>query len=155
MGHPLDSRTMRPSGDRESQTAQTSVAASQSQSTCVRGAWGRGAVRGPGGKHRAGPRDPGRLLHDLDLATVSSGFPEAFPVSGSEGTRAHLWHSSRHTALIGQPPSLLKPVVLNQGELGSAWRHFWCHIEEDVRSFPSGSVVKNLPAMQETQETWV
>ena len=24
-----------------------------------------------------------------------------------------------------------------------------------MRGFPSGSVIKNLPAMQETQETWV
>ena len=80
---------------------------------------GERSREGVGGKHRAGHRDPGRLLHDLGLATVSSRFPEAFPISGSEGTHTHLWHSSQHTVLICQPPLLLKPVVLNQGELAS------------------------------------
>ena len=31
----------------------------------------------------------------------------------------------------------------------------FCYDHLQMRGFPSGSVVKNLPAMQETQETWV
>ena len=34
----------------------------------------------PGGKHKAGHRDLGHLLHDLGLATVGSSFPEVFSV---------------------------------------------------------------------------
>ena len=127
----------------------------------------------PGGKHKAGHRDLGHLLHDLGLATVGSSFPEVFSVFWAtrhpcsplaqhptrcqdiqpwefpgcpvvrtlpfhcRGHRFDPWWGNQgpasHTAKqtkICQPPSLLKPVVLNQcrfapkGHLATS-RHFW------------------------------
>ena len=44
---------------------------------------------------------------------------------------------------------------MNGNNLGTYVLHAWCTRVGDFKGFPGGSVVKNPPVMQETQETVV